>query len=283
MRTYTFEEYQAAADLIKSKITIEPEIGLVLGSGLGQLADEVEGAEPGSAPVIIDYKDIPGWPLSTVFGHKGRLVIGKLGGRNVVVQQGRNHFYEGYSLQQVTFAVRVMKLLGVKSLVVTNAAGGVNVFFHPGDIMLITDHIGFAGMAGNNPLCGPNMEEFGIRFPDMSQAYDREYIRMAKEASVKTGVPIQTGVYVWLSGPSFETPAEVRMLRALGVDAVGMSTVPEVIVARHCGMRVVGFSGITNKNSDNGEAQTNHEEVLEAANVIGPKVIAILKEILPKM
>ncbi len=283
MRTYTFEEYQAAADLIKSKISIEPEIGLVLGSGLGQLADEVEGAEPGSAPVIIDYKDIPGWPLSTVFGHKGRLVIGKLGGRNVVVQQGRNHFYEGYSLQQVTFAVRVMKLLGVKSLVVTNAAGGVNVFFHPGDIMLITDHIGFAGMAGNNPLCGPNMEEFGIRFPDMSQAYDREYIRMAKEASVKTGVPLQSGVYVWLSGPSFETPAEVRMLRALGVDAVGMSTVPEVIVARHCGMRVVGFSGITNKNSDNGEAQTNHEEVLEAANVIGPKIITILKEILPKM
>ena len=283
MRTYTFEEYQAAADLIKSKISIEPEIGLVLGSGLGQLADEVEGAEPGSAPVIIDYKDIPGWPLSTVFGHKGRLVIGKLGGRNVVVQQGRNHFYEGYSLQQVTFAVRVMKLLGVKSLVVTNAAGGVNVFFHPGDIMLITDHIGFAGMAGNNPLCGPNMEEFGIRFPDMSQAYDREYIRMAKEAAVKTGIPLQSGVYVWLSGPSFETPAEVRMLRALGADAVGMSTVPEVIIARHCGIRVIGFSGITNKNSDNGEAQTNHEEVLEAANVIGPKVITILKEILPKM
>ncbi|MBQ6508292.1 MAG: purine-nucleoside phosphorylase [Flexilinea sp.] len=283
MRKYTFDEYRAAADVIKSKISIEPEIGLVLGSGLGQLADEVEGAEPGTAPVIIDYKDIPGWPLSTVFGHKGRLVIGKLGGRNVVVQQGRTHFYEGYSVYEVTFAVRVMKLLGVKSLVVTNAAGGLNVFFHPGDIMLITDHIGLAGMVGNNPLCGPNMDEFGIRFPDMSQAYDREYIKMAKEAAVKNDVPMQSGVYVWLSGPSFETPAEVRMLRAWGADAVGMSTVPEVIAARHCGMRVIGFSGITNKNSDNGEVQTNHEEVLEAANIIGPKIISILKEILPKM
>ena len=283
MRTYTFEEYQAAADVIKSRITIQPEIGLVLGSGLGQLADEVEGAEPGTEPVIIDYKDIPGWPLSTVIGHKGRLVIGKLGGRNVVVQQGRNHFYEGYSLQQVTFAVRVMKLLGVEKLVLTNAAGGVNVFYHPGDVMLITDHIGLPSMAGNNPLCGPNMEEFGIRFIDMSQAYDREYGQMAKEAAMKHGITLQSGVYFWLSGPSFETPAEVRMLRSFGVDAVGMSTVPEVIIARHCGMRVLAFSGITNKNSDNGEVQTNHEEVLEAANIIGPKIITILREILPKM
>ena len=183
----------------------------------------------------------------------------------------------------MTFAVRVMKLLGVNTLVLTNAAGGLNVFFHPGDIMLITDHIGFAGMAGNNPLCGPNMEEFGTRFPDMSQAYDREYIQLAKAAAVRKGVPVQSGVYVWLSGPSFETPAEVRMLRVMGGDAVGMSTVPEVIAARHCGMRVLGFSGITNKNSDNGEAMTTHEEVLEAANVIGPKIITILKEILPDL
>lgn len=283
MRTYTFAEYQAAADVIKSRISVLPEIGLVLGSGLGQLADEVEGFEPGSAPVIIDYKDIPGWPLSTVPGHKGRLVIGKLGGRNVVVQQGRAHFYEGYSLQEVTFAVRVMKLIGVKSLVLTNAAGGVNVFYHPGDIMLITDHIGIPGMAGNNPLCGPNMEEFGIRFIDMSQAYDREYCKLAKQAAMKHDIPMHTGVYIWLSGPSFETPAEVRMLRTMGADAVGMSTVPEVIVARHCGIRVIGFSGITNKNSDNGEVQTNHEEVLEAADIIGPKIVTILKEILPQM
>ena len=239
--------------------------------------------EPGSAPVIIDYKDIPGWPASTVFGHKGRLVIGKLGGRNVVVQQGRAHFYEGYSLQEVTFAVRVMKLIGVKSLILTNAAGGLNVFYHPGDVMLITDHIGIPGMAGNNPLCGPNMEEFGIRFIDMSQAYDREYGKLAQQAAMKHNIPLHTGVYIWLSGPSFETPAEVRMLRSLGADAVGMSTVPEVIVARHCGIRVIGFSGITNKNSDNGEVQTNHEEVLEAANIIGPKIITILKEILPQM
>ena len=284
MRTYySFAEYQDAAALIKSKISVTPEIGLVLGSGLGQLADEVEGAEPGTPPVYIKYKDIPGWPVSTVYGHKGRLVIGKLGGRNVVVQQGRSHFYEGYSLLEVTFAVRVMKLLGVKSLVVTNAAGGVNVFFHPGDVMLIKDHIAFAGMAGNNPLCGPNMDEFGIRFPDMSQAYDREYEKLAMTAALKNGIVLREGTYIWLSGPSFETPAEVRMLRAMGVDAVGMSTVPEVIVARHCGMRVLGFSGITNKNSDNGEVQTNHEEVLEAANIIGPKIITILKEILPQM
>lgn len=283
MRTYSFAEYQNAADLIKRKIKITPEIGLVLGSGLGQLADEVEGAEPGMPPVIIDYKEIPGWPLSTVFGHKGRLVIGKLGGRNVIVQQGRTHFYEGYSLHEVTFAVRVMKLLGVNTLVVTNAAGGVNVFFHAGDIMLITDHIAFAGMGGNNPLCGPNMEEFGIRFPDMSQAYDREYCRMAKAAAVRHNIDLKEGTYIWLSGPSFETPAEVRMMRSWGVDAVGMSTVPEVIIARHCGMRVLGFSGITNKNSDNGEAQTNHEEVLEAANIIGPKIITILKDILPDL
>ena len=283
MRTYTFEEYQAAADVIKSRISIEPEIGLVLGSGLGPLAEEVEGAEPGSAPVIIDYKDIPGWPLSTVFGHAGRLVIGKLGGRNVIVQQGRNHFYEGYSVQQVTFAVRVMKLLGVKSLVLTNAAGGVNEFYHAGDVMLITDHIGIPGMAGNNPLCGPNMEEFGIRFNDMSQAYDREYGKLAKAAAVKHDITLHEGVYVWLSGPSFETPAEIRMLRIIGGDAVGMSTVPEVIVARHCGIRVLGLSGITNKCSDNGEAQTTHQEVMESAGIIGPKIISILKEILPKM
>ena len=283
MRTYSFAEYKDAADMIKRRISFTPEIGLVLGSGLGKLADEVEGVNPGESPVIIDYKEIPGWPVSTVFGHKGRLVIGKLGGRNVIVQQGRTHFYEGYSLQEVTFAVRVMKLLGVNSLVLTNAAGGINVFFHPGDVMLITDHIGFAGMAGNNPLCGPNMEEFGLRFPDMSQAYDREYIRMAKAAALKHNIDLKEGTYIWLSGPSFETPAEVRMLRSMGVDAVGMSTVPEVIVARHAGMRVLGFSGITNKNSDNGEIKTNHEEVLEAANIIGPKIITILNEILPDL
>ena len=280
MRTYTFEEYQAAADVIKNRINIVPEIGLVLGSGLGQLADEVEGAEPGSDPVIIDYKDIPGWPVSTVFGHKGRLVIGKLSGRNVIVQQGRAHFYEGYSLQQVTFAVRVMKLLGVKSLILTNAAGGLNVFYHPGDIMLISD---LPGLAGNNPLCGPNMEEFGIRFIDMSQVYDREYGKMAMDSAMKHNITMHSGVYVWQSGPPFETPAEVRMLRLMGADAVGMSTVPEVIVARHCGMRVLGISGITNKNSDNGEVQTTHEEVFEAANIIGPKIITILKDILPDM
>lgn len=277
MKTYTQEEFQLASDTIQKRINIQPEIAIVLGSGLGQLADEVENA------VVIDYHDIPGWPVSTVEGHKGRLVIGKLGGRSVMVQQGRVHFYEGYSEQTITFPVRVMQCMGVKSLVVTNAAGGINPNFRAGDVMLITDHIGFVSMSGKNPLMGANYGKIGPRFVDMSQAYDREYGQFAREAAQKAGIQLREGVYTWLSGPTYETPAECRMLRLMGTDAVGMSTVPEVIVARHGGIRVLGFSGITNQCSTDGEAATNHEEVLEAADLIGPKIITILKEVLPRL
>lgn len=271
------EPIHEAAAYIRERITIQPEIGLVLGSGLGQLADEIQD------PVIIETSTIPGWPRSTVQGHSGRLVIGSLAGRNVLVQQGRVHFYEGYEPEKLIFAVRVMKLLGISSLVVTNAAGGINKEFKAGDVMMITDHISFVALAGYHPLRGANDDAFGTRFPDMSQAYDRAYQQAVREAAAETGVPLREGVYTWLSGPTYETPAEVRFLRATGTDAVGMSTVPEVIAARHCGIRVLGFSGITNKCSDDGMAQTTHQEVLEAADVIGPKIAAILRAVLPKL
>lgn len=269
--------YHEAAREIQKRIQIQPEIGLVLGSGLGPLADEVEN------PVVIETASIPGWPRSTVQGHSGRLVVGTWAGRSVLVQQGRVHFYEGYEPSDLIFAVRVMRLLGVRSLVVTNAAGGINPKFKAGDVMMITDQISFAAMSGFHPLRGRNLDEFGTRFPDMSQAYDREYQALVRQAAEKLGVRIQEGVYTWLSGPSFETPAEVRFLGATGTDAVGMSTVPEVIAANHCGMRVLGFSGITNACTHDGEAKTTHQEVLEAAGIIGPKIIRILKEVLPSL
>lgn len=271
------KKYHEAADYIRERITVKPEIGLVLGSGLGALADEVEN------PTIIETASIPGWPRSTVLGHSGRLVIGTLAGRNVLVQQGRVHFYEGYEPDLLIFAVRVMKLLGVGSLVVTNAAGGINPDFKAGDVMMITDQISFAAMGGAHPLRGQNLDEFGLRFPDMSQPYDRAYQALVRSAAAKIGVPLREGVYTWLSGPSFETPAEVRFLRVIGTDAVGMSTVPEVIAARHCEIRVLGFSGITNECSANGEAKTTHQEVLEAADIIGPKIVRILREVIPAL
>lgn len=275
--TIRIEDYREAADFIRNRISIQPEIGLVLGSGLGALADEVEN------PTILETASIPNWPRSTVQGHSGRLVIGKLAGRSVLVQQGRVHFYEGYDPATLIFAVRVMKLLGVRSLVLTNAAGGVNPAYRPGDVMMITDQISFVAMSGYHPLRGANMEEFGPRFPDMSQAYDRSYQALVRVAAKKLGIPVHEGVYTWLSGPSFETPAEIRFLRATGTDAVGMSTVPEVIAARHADMRVLGFSGITNACSDDGETKTTHQEVLESADIIGPKIVAILREVIPNL
>ena len=269
--------YHQAANYIRERITVKPEIGLVLGSGLGSLADEVEN------PTIIETASIPGWPRSTVQGHSGRLVVGTFAGRNVLVQQGRVHYYEGYGPELLIFAVRVMKLLGVGSLVVTNAAGGINPEFKAGDIMMITDQISFAAMSGAHPLRGKNLDEFGLRFPDMSQPYDRAYQSLVRAAAAKVGVPLREGVYTWLSGPSFESPAEVRFLRIIGTDAVGMSTVPEVIAARHCEMRVLGFSGITNQCSADGETKTTHQEVLEAADVIGPKIVRILREAIPAL
>ncbi|HSM24695.1 MAG TPA: purine-nucleoside phosphorylase, partial [Anaerolineaceae bacterium] len=220
---------------------------------------------------------IPFWPSSTVHGHSGQLVIGKLEGKIVVTMQGRAHYYEGYSMAQVTLPVRVMQRLGVEIVIVTNAAGAINPDYEPGDVMFLSDHIAMITMAGNNPLRGPNIEEFGTRFPDMSQPYDRELIKLAKSIATKENIDTQEGVYISLAGPSFESPADLRFLRTIGADAVGMSTVPEVIVARHGGMRVLGISGISNKANLDGSTATTHEEVLEAGKVLVPKLTTIIR------
>jgi purine-nucleoside phosphorylase len=271
---FTLEEIDQAADLVRSKTAHQPKIGLILGSGLGSLADSVESADS------VYYHDIPFWPQSTVEGHQGRLVIGRLMDAPVIVQQGRAHFYEGYSMAEVTLPVRVMRRMGVEMLIVTNAAGAINPQYEPGDVMLITDHINLVGMAGFNPLRGPNLSEFGPRFPDMSQAYNRDLLALSRQVARQKDIVLHEGVYIGLSGPSFETPADLRFLRAVGADAVGMSTVPEVTVAHHAGMRVLGFSGISNKANLDGSTQTTHAEVLEAGRVIVPKLKAIIQGIL---
>lgn len=268
--------YSLAVDAIRQHTDARPAIGLVLGSGLGVLADEVTGA------VAIPYESIPGWPRSTVHGHSGRLIIGQLEGHTVVCQQGRAHYYEGYTAQEVSFPIRVMKVLGVDTVILTNAAGGVNTHYAAGDIMLINDHINFVGMAGAHALRGPNDDALGERFVGMSQAYDRELRTIARDAARASGIDIHEGVYTCLSGPTFETPAEVRMLRTMGTDAVGMSTVHEVVVARHMGMRVLAFSAITNKSIDviDSDMDANHEEVLEFGKMIVPKLKAIIRGVI---
>lgn len=267
----TLSEIDRIVEVIRSKFTGQLDIGIILGSGLGALAESVQGS------VTIPYGELPNWPVSTVMSHAGRLVIGTLNGKYVLVMQGRAHFYEGYDMQKVTLPIRVMHRLGVKILIVTNAAGGVNPNFSPGDVMLITDHLNLMGMTGINPLIGPNLDEFGPRFPDMSQAYDRVLMSLARRVSETNKIILQEGVYAGLSGPTFETPADLRFLRGVGVDAVGMSTVPEVIVARHGGMRVLGFSGISNKASLDGTTITTHEEVMEAGRVIAPKLDLLIR------
>lgn len=276
---FTHAHVEEAAAAVRQCTHHHPTVGLILGSGLSSLADAVENAD------VIAYEDIPHWPVSTVVGHSGRLVIGKLGGQVVVVQQGRSHFYEGYSQNQITLAVRVMHQLGIKTLVVTNAAGGINQDFNVGDLMLIHDHINFVGMAGNNPLRGPNDERIGPRFPDMTEAYDRRLRGLAQETAVSLGFSLREGVYVYLAGPTFETPAELRFLRAIGADAVGMSTVPEVVVARHAGIRVLGISTITNKAilDPSSGATVSHEEVLQTGKQIIPRLTALINHLLPKL
>jgi purine-nucleoside phosphorylase len=259
------------AGVIRSKIKKQPRIGLILGTGLGGLADAVQ------EPTIIPYSELPDWPVSTVPGHAGRLVLGELDGQALLVMQGRIHYYEGYDMSQVTLPVRVMQRLGIEILIVTNAAGAINPDFKPGDVMLITDHLNLVGMAGLNPLIGPNLDEFGPRFPDMSQAYDRELCELARKVARENNLLLHEGVYVCLSGPSFESPADLRFLRTAGADSVGMSTVPEVIVARHGGTRVLGFSGISNKANLDGNTVTSHEEVLEAGIVIVPKLETLVR------
>lgn len=271
---FSLAEIDQAAVAVRQKMNHQPRVGLILGSGLGGLADLVEN------PDTIAYQEIPFWPASTVQGHQGRLVIGQLMGVPVMVQQGRSHFYEGYSMAEVTLPVRVMQRLGVEMLIVTNAAGAINPGFEPGDVMLITDHIGLVGMTGFNPLRGPNLDEFGPRFPDMSQAYDRQLMANARQVADQNAIPLREGVYIGLSGPSFETPADLRFLRAIGADAVGMSTVPEVTIARHGGMRVLGLSGISNKANLDGSTPTSHEEVLQAGQVIVPKLQKIVQGVL---
>ena len=268
--------YHLAVGAIRQYTDAKPKIGLVLGSGLGVLADEVTGA------VAIPYGSIPGWPRSTVHGHSGRLIIGQLEGHTVVCQQGRAHYYEGYSAQEVSFPIRVMKFLGVDTVILTNAAGGVDINYTAGDIMLINDHINFVGMGGAHALRGPNDDTLGERFVGMSQAYDRDLRTKAKEVAQANGIAMHEGVYTCLSGPTFETPAEVRMLRAMGTDAVGMSTVHEVVVARHMGMRVLAFSAITNKSIDviDSDMDANHEEVLEFGKMIVPKLKTIIRGVI---
>jgi purine-nucleoside phosphorylase len=270
----TLEQIDEAADTIRKRISHQPRVGMILGSGLNGLADSVQNAE------IIPYSQLPHWPLSTVHGHAGQLVIGELEGQSVFVMQGRIHFYEGYSMSQITLPVRVMLRLGLEMMFVTNAAGGVNPDFVPGDVMLITDHLNLIGMMGANPLMGPNIDELGPRFPDMSQAYDRELMAKAREVASKEDILLSEGIYCALSGPSFEGPADLRFLRLAGTDAVGMSTVPEVIVARHGGLRVLGFSGISNKANLDGSTITTHEEVIEAGKMITPKMEKIIRGVL---
>jgi len=271
---FTLEQFDEVANAIRAKINIKPRVGIILGSGLNDLAASVENA------VIIPFGDLPHWPVSTVEGHVGRLVIGELEGQPVFVMQGRVHYYEGYTMGHITLPVRVMLRLGLEVMIVTNAAGGVNPDFVPGDVMLITDNLNLMGMSGLNPLMGPNIDELGPRFPDMSRVYDKELGDIARVAAKKASISLQEGIYCGLSGPSFESPADLRFLRMVGTDAVGMSTVPEVIVANHGGMRSLGLSGISNKANLDGSTVTTHEEVIEAGKVITPKIEAIIRGVL---
>lgn len=265
---------EKAVNFIKSELgNFKPEIGIILGSGLGEFADEY-------CENSISYSEIPGFEASTVVGHKGKLVFSVINGKNVVMMQGRFHFYEGHSIQKVVFPVKVMKKLGVETLIITNAAGGVNAAFKPSDLMIITDHINYMG---TNPLIGINDDSLGLRFPDMSEVYSPEYIELVKKAGKEVGVDLQEGVYLAFTGPSYETPAEVRMARTLGADAVGMSTVPEAIVASWTGMKVIGISCICNSAAGVSTVGLSHEEVISAANKAKNKFKALLKEIIRKL
>lgn len=273
------QEMQRAADAIR-KVTTEPWRALiVLGSGLGSLADQVKN------PVRVSYADIPGFARSTVAGHSGQYVIGEFCGKHVAMMQGRVHFYEGHPMSQVVLPIRVARAMGADTLIITNAAGGIHRSFEVADVMLINDHINFIGMAGNNPLIGPNDDALGPRFPAMTTAYDAELRERARASARARGITLREGVYVGLAGPFFETPAEVRFLRTIGADAVGMSTVNEVVAARHMSMRVLGFSGITNVarlSADEGAPPT-HEEVMEAAPKMGPKLTAIVQDVVTSL
>ncbi|MBI4788286.1 MAG: purine-nucleoside phosphorylase [Chloroflexi bacterium] len=270
---FTRTEIEQSAQYIAQRTQYKPTIGLILGSGLSPLADEIAAAD------VLDYGDIPNFPVSTVEGHTGELVIGNLSGQVVLAMRGRAHYYEGYSMQRVTLPVRTMRALGIETLVVTNAAGGVNSDFRAGNLMLITDHINLVGMAGLNPLRGPNDDSLGPRFPDMTHAYDPALGEQARQAAKAMGLELREGVYAMLAGPSYESPADIRFLQMIGADAVGMSTVPEVIVARHGGMRVLGLSLISNSLAT-GHEKVSHEEVLAAGRAAAPRLAELIKCVL---
>jgi len=274
-----FTRAESAAMVIRMQLSQKPQLGtpeiaVVLGSGLGAFAEELQDS------VIIPYSDIPNFPRSTAVGHAGRLVVGKIGDLTVAAMQGRVHQYEGYSSREAAFPVRVLGRVGVKSMVLTNAAGGINSAYGQGALVVLSDHI---NLQGSNPLNGPNDERFGPRFPDMSEAYRRSYRRLAQDVARDLGIDLKEGVYAALSGPSYETPAEIRYLRTIGADLVGMSTVPEVIVARHMGINVLAISCVTNMAAGMAEGEINHEEVLEIGLRVRETFLALLSAVLPKI
>ncbi len=275
--TLTRAHFEETAAAVRARLTHRPRVALVLGSGLGALAQAV------AQPDIIETAGLPHWPPSTVEGHAGRLVVGMLEGQTVLIQQGRAHGYEGHTLAHATLPIRVMQLLGIEVLILTNAAGAVHPDFRPGEVMLITDHINFPGLVGLSPLQGPNDPTLGPRFPDMSQAYDRGLMALARTAAAEANLTLREGVYAGLGGPTFETPAELRLLRTLGADAVGMSTVAEVVVARHGGLRVLGFSGLSNAANLDGSTITTHDEVLAAGQELVPKITQLVRGVLRRL
>ena len=268
-----FDQVRAAADSIRSRVHA-PQVAIVLGSGLGEFANTIE------APLSIPYSEVPAWPPARVEGHDGRLVVGRVGDRNVAALAGRCHAYEGSDQQKIVFAVRVLGLLGVKTLVLTNAAGGINAGFVPGELMVIDDHI---NLTGTNPLVGPNDDRFGPRFPDMTEVYSLRLRNIADRAGAALGLSLKHGVYAGLLGPSYETPAEIRYLRAIGADAVGMSTVPEAIAARHMGIEVLGISCISNLAAGIGPGPLTHDEVIETARLARGRFTALLEGILGRL
>ena len=275
MEPYTYQQYQQSAAALADRLgDFRPEVLLILGSGLGSLGDQVE------QPLVVPYAQVPHMKRSTAPDHKGQFVFGRLSGRNVAVMQGRLHTYEGWSFADVSYPVRVLRLLGAKTLLVTNAAGAVNTAFSAGDIMMITDHIKLFGVS---PLCGANLDEFGPRFPDVSAVYTPALRKAAREAAQALEIPLREGVYMYFPGPQFETPAEVRMARILGADAVGMSTVPETIVAAHCGMQVLGFTLCTNMAAGVLDQPLSGEEVLEAAEAARPRFTSLVKACLERV
>ncbi|SHI93344.1 purine-nucleoside phosphorylase [Lutispora thermophila] len=265
---------ERAYEYINNLIPCKPDIGIVLGSGLGTLADYIENR------VIIDYNNIPDFPISTVEGHEGRFIFGDLEGKKVLAMQGRFHYYEGYSMKDITLPIRIMKKLGIGILILSNACGALNKSFKPGDLMIIKDHI---NLLGDNPLIGENLSEFGPRFPDMSQTYDANLIKVCKSAAEKLGITLQEGVYTAVSGPNYETKAELNMLIVIGSDAVGMSTVPEAIVAKHCNMKILGLSCITDMALPDELVPLTHEEVVRVAELAKPRFVSLVKEFIKEV